>query len=190
MPNNRLQHLNKSAAAPKRHSKEILETLAVQPGWIIADVGAGGGFYALAFAQAAGPQGKVFAVDTDTKGLDYIQRSAMEKELENVYTFITPEEQLNLPDEKFDLVFMRNMFHHLPDPNSYFTNLGSYLKEDGKAAIIDYKKNRGFSLSFSQIHRHYSDPAVIMGTMQQANLVRAQSYDFLPEQSFQVFVRP
>lgn len=189
MPKNRLKHLNKRASSAKFKADEIMQKLAVQPGAVIADVGAGGGFYTLSFAEAVAEKGKVFAVDTNPDNLSYIQTSAMEKQLENVHTFITPEEQLALPDEKFDLIFMRNMFHHLPEPHAYFTSIAKFLKQKGRVAVIDYKKTKGFSLSFSQLHRHYSDPALIAEVMQSNGLALAQSFDFLPKQSFQIFTK-
>ena len=185
-----MEHLNKRAGASKYKSKRILRTLAVQTGSLVADVGSGGGFYTYQFAKAIGPNGKVYAVDSNEDSLAYIQEQARQTALENIMTFQTSEDHLVLPDLQFDLIFMRNMFHHLPDPDTYFASIAGYVKPQGKVAIIDYKKVTGFSLSFASRRRHYSDAARITASMQKAGLVLAQTYTFLSNQSFQVFSHP
>lgn len=183
-PEKKLSHFNKLASSRKYKSNQILQALAIQPGTAIADVGSGGGFYTTAFARAGG---KVTAVDTNEENLAYVFNSAGEMGFENVETFVTPVERLELPAHEFDLIFMRNMFHHLPDPNTYCQNIAHFLKPEGRVAIIDYKKVSGFSLSFASLHQHYSDPAKIREVMNNAGLVLIKTYDFLPNQSFQVF---
>lgn len=187
---NRLAHLNKRAASAKYKSIDILRILAIQDGNIIADVGAGGGFYTLEFAKAASPSGKVYAVDSNPENLTYVHNNAVEAGLDNVHTFATPEALLVLPEIKFDWIFMRNMFHHLLQPEMYFKSIADYLKPKGRVAVIDYKKTSGFSLRFFRLHHHYSDPDEIARVMQNAGLVLSQSYDFLSDQSFQIFSCP
>jgi precorrin-6B methylase 2 len=70
---------NEEAANPKNKPEEILKTLALQQGEKIADVGAGGGYLSLKFAEAVGKQGAVYAVDTDSGKIEFIRRSAAEK---------------------------------------------------------------------------------------------------------------
>jgi len=183
----KLKRWNRLARSSKYKSKNILKILAVQPGSIIADVGSGGGYYTLLFAQAAGPHGKAVAVDIDPENLSFIKLQAEGMKLGNVETFVTAPDHLTLPSQACNLIFMRNMFHHLPAPEDYFASLAEYLKPDGRVAIIDYKEVSGFSLSFASRHRHFSDPARICAVMQQSGLELAGSYDFLSNQSFQIF---
>ena len=185
----RLERLNKRAGVAKYKSGEILRTLSIQPGKTLADVGSGGGFYTYLFAKAVGPNGKVYAVDTDENNLAYIKDHAVQVELNNIETFLTPEDHLVLPNQPFDLIFMRNIFHHIFNPDNYFSSIANYVDSNSNIVIIDYKKVAGFSLSFASRRRHYSDPEVIVSSMQKSGLVLAESHSFLPNQSFQIFKR-
>jgi len=179
--------MNKRAASAKFKAEDILRTLAIKPTEIIADVGSGGGFFVFTFAKITAPNGQVYAVDTNEENLSFIQEQTAIMKLDNVFTHLTTEDHLVLPDKKFDLIFMRNMFHHLHDPLAYFAALVKHLKPAGRVAVIDYKKPSGFSLSFSSLFHHYSDPSLIAETMQKAGLNLPAAYDFLPDQSFQIF---
>lgn len=46
-----------------RHPAEIMAFVGVRPGWRIADIGPGGGYYTRMFATAVGPEGRVYGVD-------------------------------------------------------------------------------------------------------------------------------
>lgn len=186
MIKNKPEQWNKRASAPGSKAGEIINLCAVKPGAVIADVGSGGGFFTCEFAKIAA-KGKVYAIDINSDNLSYVKQRALGLGLNNVETFITLEDHLVLPEIKFDLVFMRNMFHHLPDPGTFFKPVARYLQPDGRVVIIDYKKTSGFSLSFANLHHHYSDPRKILEIMQTAGLSLSQTNDFLPEQSFQVF---
>jgi ubiquinone/menaquinone biosynthesis C-methylase UbiE len=186
-PKNRLERFNKLAGSPKYKAQEILNILSVQPGAIIADVGSGGGFYTQAFAKAAAPGGLVVAVDTDAENLAYVQDNANALGLINVQTFLTSTDQLELPARKFDWIFMRDMYHHILDPLTYFQPIANFIKTKGLVVVIDYKKVKGFSLAFSSLHHHYSSPTAIRNVMLQVGLDVFRSFDFLPDQSFQIF---
>jgi arsenite methyltransferase len=182
----KLKRYNKLAASPKYKSEEILGILAIRPGMAVADVGSGGGFYSLAFAKASAPDGVVVAVDTDEESLAYVKANAQSQGISNLETFVTPEDHLELPHRKFDLIFMRDMFHHVADPETFFKSIIDYLKKSGLVVAIDYKKSKGFSLSASSAHR-YSDPEVIREVMENAGLMQFRTFNFIPDQSFQVF---
>ena len=174
---------NRQASDPKNKPNQILEKLALQQRQKVADVGSGGGYFTLRFAEAVGPQGRVYAVETDLAKLEFIEQSAKEKGLINVEV-VSAEEGLTLP-EKVDLVFMRNVFHHLPNRVAYFTKLREMLQPNGKVAVVEYRGAGGFS--FHKIFGHYVDPHVIVDEMTKAGFRLAESFDFLPEQSFNVF---
>jgi len=184
-----LHRMNKHAASKRSKSSRILASLALKPGAVAADLGAGGGYYTYAFARAVGTKGKVIAVDTSADRLAYIQQQAQKEQLHNITTYQTEANQLKLPIIKFDLIFTRNMFHHLDDPDLYFKQITQFLKSIGVLAVIDYKPPTSFRLRFFARHHHHTDPKIIENTMFKAGLYLDQSYDFLPDQSFQIFAR-
>jgi len=176
---------NKKASDPKNKPDQILETLALQSGQNIADIGAGGGYFSLRFANAVKRKGEVYAIDTNPEFLEFVGNSVEEKGLNNVKTILTTEDKLILPEKTLDLIFMRNVYHHLPNRVEYFKNLAGILKPGGKIVIIEYK--RGGLFSFHRIFRHYVPQETIVKEMDEAGYQLKENFDFLPEQSFTIF---
>lgn len=184
-----LKRMNKHAASKQSKPSRILASLALRSGAVVADLGAGGGYYTYAFSRAVGLKGKVIAVDTSADRLAYIHHQAQKEQLHNITTYQTQVNQLELPRIKFDLIFTRNMFHHLNDPSLYFKGTTRFLKSKGRLVIIDYKPPTRFRLRFLARRHHHTDPNIIVNTMCDAGLYLERSYAFLPDQSFQIFMR-
>ncbi|MEA3255283.1 MAG: class I SAM-dependent methyltransferase [Candidatus Altiarchaeota archaeon] len=176
---------NRKASNPKSRPDEILNALALQPGQNIADIGAGGGYFTLRFADAVGGGGRVYAVDTNPEFLEFIRDNAKEKGLSNVETIHATGNTLNLPEKSSDLVFMRNVYHHLSNRTEYFRNLRGALKPGGKVVVIDYK-NQGF-FSFRRFFGHHTPKETIMDELNDAGYDLMQEHDILPEQHFLVY---
>ena len=176
---------NRKASNPKNKPSQILETLALQQGQKVADIGAGGGYFSLRFAEAVGRKGQVFAVDTNPEFLEFIRDSAKEKGLDNVETVLVTEDNLTLPERSLDLVFMRNVCHHLPNRVEYFRKLRRLLKPEGRIAIIEYRSSGHFS--FRKMFGHYVPQEIIIKEMNEAGYRLKEDLDFLPEQSFTIF---
>ncbi len=180
-----LKMLNREAALPKHKSERIIESLHIQEGYAIADIGAGGGYFTLKFAEKVGKTGKVYAVDTQPKYLDFIRREAECQGDDNIILVLATEDAVGLPESALDLIFARNMFHHLTEPGQYFHNLKRFLKPTGKVAIIDHKPKGGFS--FVSLFRHHTPEEVILQEMENAGYYLVESFDFLSEQAFDIF---
>jgi len=176
---------NKKAFDPKNKPDEILEALALQQGQKVADIGAGGGYFSLRFAEAVEKDGQVFAVDTNPKFLEFIKNSAKEMGLDNVETVLTAEDNPTLRGKSIDLIFMRNVCHHLPNRVEYFKRLRGALKPRGRIAIIEYRAGGRFS--FHRKFGHYVPKEIIIEEMKDAGYRLEKDLDFLPEQSFMIF---
>ena len=176
---------NKKASNPKSRPDEILNALALQLGQNIADIGSGGGYFTLRFADAVGGGGRVYAVDTNPKFLEFIRDNARERGLSNVETIHATGNKLNLPEKSLELVFMRNVYHHLSDRIEYFRNLRGALKPGGKVVVIDYK-GRGF-FSFRRFFGHHTPKETILDELNDAGYDLMQEHDILPEQHFLVY---
>jgi ubiquinone/menaquinone biosynthesis C-methylase UbiE len=177
---------NRKASNPKNKPDDILKALELQPGQMVADIGAGGGYFSLRFAEVVGKNGQVFAVDTDPKFLEYIRHCAKRKGFENIETLLAAEDAPNLPDKGIDLIFMRNVCHHLTNRVEYFKKLKNALKSNGRIAIIEYKAGGG-RFSFHRKFGHYVPKETLMAEMKEAGYKLKKDLDFLPEQSFMIF---
>jgi ubiquinone/menaquinone biosynthesis C-methylase UbiE len=180
-----LNILNKEASSTRSKPNEIIASLGVREGDVIADIGSGGGYFTLAFANKVGKAGRVYAVDVKPKYLEFIRRKAAQGGLDNVSCVLGSGSGINLPEAGLDLVFARNMFHHLPDPADYFRVMIKYLKPGGKVAIIDHKPKRG--LTFVALFKHHTAAETIVQEMKKAGYSLLKSFDFLPDQTFNLF---
>ncbi len=183
--NPKAEMFNKKASDPKNKPDEVLKALDLQQGQKVADVGAGGGYFALRFAETVGTEGRVLAVDVNQNFLEFIQNSAKEKGLVNVETVRTPKENASLPEKQLDLIFMRNVCHHLTNRVDYFTQLKNSLKPKGRIAIIEYRSGGRFS--FHRMFGHHVHKETIIKEMKEAGYQLEKDMDFLPEQSFTLF---
>jgi arsenite methyltransferase len=184
MTNFKAKMFNKKASDPKNKPEQILESFELQRGQSVADIGAGGGYFTLRFAEAVGKEGQVYAIDTDPRFLEFITNNAEEKGLNNVKTILT-EDKINLPEKSLDLIFTRNVYHHLQNRVEYFRNLAKLLKSGGRIAIIEYKGGGRFS--FRGMFGHYVPKEIILKEMDEAGYRLQKDFDFLPEQSFTIF---
>jgi arsenite methyltransferase len=176
---------NRKASDPRNKPDQILETLELQPGQTVVDIGAGGGYFSLRFAEAVGRNGKVYAIDTNFEFLEFIRANAREKGLANLEAVLVTEDNLALPERSLDLIFMRNICHHLQNRAKYFRELRRLLTPHGRIAIIEYNHPRRFS--FRGIFGHYVPIETLLKEMREAGYTSQKTLDFLPEQSFMIF---
>jgi len=178
---------NRKAASKKSKPNEIIKTLNIHPGQTIADIGSGGGFFTFLFSQIVGQKGKVYAVDTNKDFLEFIDTQAIRLGLTNISTMQTTEQTIPLSPASIDLIFVRSVYHHLQNRHQYFSEAKKLLKPEGKIAIIEYTK-QGSRLSFHRRCGHNVPQETIITEMKNAGFTISASYDFLPIQSFNVFI--
>ena len=176
---------NSIASDPIYKFEQVLEALAISQGESIADIGSGGGFYALKFARLVGSTGQVFAIDIRADFLEYIKKDAQQQNISNINLILSVDNSFALPEKILDLVFIRNVCHHLEDRAAFFLKLKPFLKSQGRTAVIDYtpEGNR-------QGHGppgHFVDPPQLRQEMTEAGFQQIQELTFLPGQFFKIF---
>ena len=179
------EKFNKKASDPKNRPDHIIKTVSLRQGQSIADIGAGGGYFSLRFAEIVGENGCVYAVDTNQKFIEFIHKRAREQKLNNIYPILAREDELDLPEKSLDVIFMRNVTHHLSNRTQYFVKLKQFLKPDGKIIIIEYKPSKSFS--FPGVFGHHVAKDTIMQEMKDAGYVLEQDFGFLPHQHFTIY---
>ncbi len=84
LTNFRLNMLNREAASPKNKSSKIIENIDIKKGDTIADIGTGGGYFTFKFSNEVGKDGKVYAVDTNQKSLDFVNDKSKLEKIDNI----------------------------------------------------------------------------------------------------------
>jgi ubiquinone/menaquinone biosynthesis C-methylase UbiE len=125
---------------------KLFELLELKPGMAIADVGAGSGEMTVLMAARLGPSGKVFATDLNEDRLKEIRIAARIYRLDSVVVLEGAERETNLPVGCCDAIFIRDVYHHFPDPGAMNRSLLASLKPGGRLAIIDFVPRQGSEL--------------------------------------------
>jgi ubiquinone/menaquinone biosynthesis C-methylase UbiE len=122
---------------------EVLDRLAVQPGSMVADIGAGTGYFAIPLARAAGPTGRVFAVDFQPAMLARIRAKLDAADAPaNIELVEGSADRTSLPEATCDLAFFANIWHEVDDPAKVIEEAGRILKPAGRLAILDWRSDR------------------------------------------------
>jgi ubiquinone/menaquinone biosynthesis C-methylase UbiE len=128
------------------HRDELIRRLKLQPDAVIADVGAGPGFFTLPFAQAV-PRGRVIALDFRNDYLEVVRERASAAKLSNIETRVVEPAHPGLATASIDLAFLCQVDHYLPDRAAYFVDLVRALKPDGRLVVVNFDKYRDSDLA-------------------------------------------
>ena len=134
----------------ERH--KLVELLDIKPGSTVADIGAGSGFMALLFAEAVGPEGKVYAVDINPTMMESVAKQAAEEGLKQLETVVCPETSVGLPDASVDLMFICDTYHHFEYPNTVNASIYKAIKPGGQLIIVDFIRIEGVSEEWIMNH--------------------------------------
>lgn len=118
---------------------EVVRSLALQPGDVVADLGAGAGPFVVPFANAVTSKGKVYAVEIDRNFFPYIEKRAKAAGVANVRTVAGEFTDPKLPAADVDLAFLHDVLHHIENRAAYLKTVAKYLEPGGRIAVIDYQ---------------------------------------------------
>jgi ubiquinone/menaquinone biosynthesis C-methylase UbiE len=128
---------------PKRDAyqkpDDVTKALALKQGEIVADIGAGSGYFALRLARHVGPSGHVYAVDISPDMVRRMNERIHGAGLVNVSTILAAPNNPLLP-RTVDRVLFVNVWHHIEDQAAYLGLLKKSLKPGGQIVMIDFHK--------------------------------------------------
>jgi len=136
-----IDRLERPDRIPGLRFDAVIAALALKDGDVIADIGAGPGAFTIEFARAVGPSGRALAADIWPELMDYVQEKARREGVTNLETILCEPDDPRLPPDQVDIAFFHDVFHNIPDRQAYLELLASYLKPDGRIAIIEQEYN-------------------------------------------------
>ena len=160
--------------------EEVIEALGVKEGDVVADVGAGTGYFTFRLAKKVGETGKVYAVDREEDFLDYIRKKMVKKGVKNIIPVLSTQSGPNLPRSCCDALLLVSTYGELYSPVEFMKNARSTLKPGGRVAIINAKPGQIFPLF------EVPEKEVIL-KMEASGYRFVKKYDFLQYQFFLVF---
>jgi predicted methyltransferase len=125
--------------------REIVAAARIRPGSVVADIGAGTGLFTPMLAEAAGPRGKVYAVDIVPAFLELIRSRAERAGIKNIETVQGTERSVELPANSIDLAFICDVYHHFEYPQSSLASIHRALRRGGEIFLIDFHRIPGVS---------------------------------------------
>ena len=131
--------LDRSEREAEERPTQALAFLDIKPGWVVADIGAGSGYFTERLSRLVGATGRVYANDIQKGMLDLLQRRLASQQLQNVTLVLGEPADPKLPPSSIDLALMVDVYHELGDPQTMLANIKKALKPDGRLALIEYK---------------------------------------------------
>ncbi len=116
----------------------LAAALALRPGSIVADVGAGDGTQSVLLARAVGDTGRVYATEIGSEERDEIRATAREAGVPNVVVVEAGVAETGLPDACCDAILLRHVYHHLTQPVEIDAGLFRALRPGGRLVVIDF----------------------------------------------------
>jgi arsenite methyltransferase len=174
---------------PKRDAyqkpHEVIHALGLKSGEVIADIGAGSGYFTFHLARHVGEKGKVYAVDVSSDMILHVNRRIRELKTSNVVSILADPDDPLLPDQSVNRVFFCNVWHHIENQTKYLSLMKKMLKPGGEVIMIDFHKKEtpvGPPLK-TRIARED-----LIKQMENNGFRLSKEHTFLPYQYFFVFV--
>jgi ubiquinone/menaquinone biosynthesis C-methylase UbiE len=123
-----------------QNPEAILADIGLNPGMSFADIGCGGGFFALPAARIVGGNGKVFGVDIDSAAISTLIELASREGLDNIELMVGKAEDIIPCELCADIVFLGIVLHDFEDPLKVLRNARKISKPSGKLVDLDWKK--------------------------------------------------
>jgi SAM-dependent methyltransferase len=165
---------------------QIMDTLGIAEGSVVADIGAGGGWFTIRLARRVGANGTVFAEDIQPQMLEATMRRVAREGLGNVRRVLGTAEDPRLPAGIFDAVLIVDTYHELANPDAMLRNIARSLKPQGRVGVVDFKRD---GLGPGPALEDRVDPEQVVRDAEAAGLRLVRSETFLPYQFMLVFSR-
>ena len=161
---------------------EVVRSLNLKAGDVIADIGAGDGYFTRRFAQAVSPGGQALGLEVSSSKVEYLSKDADRSGLKSYKAVLIDTDDPGLKPGSVDVVFMCNTFHHLANRVEYLKRLSKSLKKNGRIVIIDFYK-KPMPVGPSSLD-HKLAREVVLEEFQEAGYKLQDDKDFLPYQYY------
>ena len=139
----------------------VVAAMGLSDGDVVADIGAGTGLYTLMFAEAVGPSGRVYAEDIEPLFLDLINQRTEDSGLDNVTAVLGRENDVTLPENAVDVVFIADTYHYFGDREAVMKSVYRALKPGGSLVVVDYDLKPGAARPDDKSHVRFGKAGVI-----------------------------
>lgn len=131
--------LDRDERQREENTELSLRLLEVQRGSVVADVGAGSGYYSTRLARLVGPEGRVYASDIQQAMLDIIRGRIERERIPNIELVLGTPTDPRLPRAAVDLAIMVDVYHEFSAPQVMLRRIRESLKPGGRLVLLEYR---------------------------------------------------
>jgi ubiquinone/menaquinone biosynthesis C-methylase UbiE len=178
--------LERQEREQEENTTQLLKNLAVQPGMVIADIGAGSGYHSTLLSNMVG-NGKVYAVDVEREMIAYLTDRINREGKKNIIPVLGTEKAVSLPTNSIDMMLLVDVYHEFSFPYEMAQSMLEALKPGGKLVLVEFRAEDP-NVPIKAIHK--------MSEQQAVKEFKAAGYSFeknisnLPWQHCLIFRKP
>lgn len=133
-------------------AEEVMRLAGIAPGFSVADIGAGEGYYTVRLSPMVGDKGRVLAQDIVPETRDRLAQRVSRENLDNVTVRLGEPANPLLPRASFDRIFLVHMYHEVTEPYEFLWHLRDALKPDGLVIVVDaYRDEKRHGMPLEQL---------------------------------------
>lgn len=117
----------------------IMDAMGIADASVVADIGAGSGWFTIRLARRVGPRGLVYAEDVQSEMFNAISRRVQREGLTNVRPVLGRGSDPRLPAGAIDAVLIVDAYHEVQDGVTMLANLARALKPQGRIGVVDFR---------------------------------------------------
>ena len=168
-----------------QHPDQVMDTLGIAEAAIVADIGAGAGWFTVRLARRVGPNGVVYGEDVQPEMLTAISRRVAAEGLLNVRPVLGKGSDPGLPRSMLHAVLMVDAYHEIEEDRvTFLRNVAKSLRPEGRIGVVDFKLEGGGPGPPTE---ERVPPEVVVKEAAQAGLRLLSQETFLPYQYFLIF---
>lgn len=166
---------------------KAIAALNLKPTDVIADIGAGSGYYTFRLAPLV-PKGKVVAVDIQPEMIAFLEEKEKKLGLNNIEAHLGEVDDTKLKPESIDAALMVDAYHEFSHPREMMESLFKALKPGGRIILLEYRAEDP-KVPIKPLHK--MTEAQARKEMEVVGLKwKSTDSDLLPWQHFMVFEKP
>ena len=177
--------LERSSRPQEENTEQIVKSMKLKPDMVVADIGAGTGYYTFRMAKRV-TNGKVYAVEIQDELINMLNKKKTETRADNVEVVRGDTLSVNLPSNTVDMAVLVDVYHELLWPREIIESVNKSLKSDGKILLVEY---RGEDPEVHIRPLHKTTVAQLTREMLANGFVLDRHIDTLPIQHFLLFRR-
>ena len=169
----------------EENTSQLLKNLAVKPGMVVADIGAGSGYHSTLLSKMVG-NGKVYAVDIEPEMIAYLNERIKQEKLSRIVPVLSTEKNVALPENSVDIILLVDVYHEFSFPYEMALSMRSALKPGGKLVLVEFRTEDP-TVPIKNIHKMSEKQSV--KELKAAGFIFEQNISTLPWQHCMVFTK-